>query len=103
MSHEVEAAGIRFHVAEAGTGAPIVPLHGWPQHWYTWRKVVPLLPSEHRVICPDLRGLGWSDLPPGRYGKQTFADDVHALLDSTPATAGLRTPGGLAGSRSAPA
>jgi pimeloyl-ACP methyl ester carboxylesterase len=83
VSHrEIEAAGIRFHVAEAGAGDPVVLLHGWPQHWYCWRKVIPLLASERRVICPDLRGFGWSEAPPGAYDKQTLADDVVAILDT---------------------
>jgi pimeloyl-ACP methyl ester carboxylesterase len=83
MSHRtVEAAGIRFHVAEAGEGDPVVLLHGWPQHWFVWRKVAPLLASDRRVICPDLRGFGWSDAPPGRYDKRTLANDVLALLDA---------------------
>jgi pimeloyl-ACP methyl ester carboxylesterase len=83
MSHRfVEAGGIRFHVAEAGAGPPVVLLHGWPQNWYTWRKVAPQLASDHRVICPDLRGFGWSDAPPGAYDKQTLADDVIVLLDA---------------------
>jgi pimeloyl-ACP methyl ester carboxylesterase len=79
---DVEAAGIRFHVAEAGEGDPVLLLHGWPQHWFAWRKVAPLLASDRRVICPDLRGFGWSDAPPGPYDKQTLADDVVAILDA---------------------
>ena len=83
VSHrDVDAAGIRFHVAEAGAGEPVVLLHGWPQNWYCWRKVIPLLAPERRVICPDMRGFGWSDAPPGRYDKQTMADDLIALLDA---------------------
>jgi pimeloyl-ACP methyl ester carboxylesterase len=83
MTHRtVEAAGIRFHVAEAGQGDPVVLLHGWPQHWFVWRKVAPLLASDRRVICPDLRGFGWTDAPPGRYEKRTFAEDTLALLDA---------------------
>jgi pimeloyl-ACP methyl ester carboxylesterase len=83
MSHrEVMASGVRFHVAEAGSGPPVVLVHGWPQHWYCWRKVAPLLADGHRVICPDLRGFGWSDAPPGRYDKQTLADDLIAILDA---------------------
>jgi pimeloyl-ACP methyl ester carboxylesterase len=79
---EVEAAGIRFHVAEAGDGDPVLLLHGWPQHWFAWRKVALLLATDHRVICPDLRGFGWSDAPSGAYDKQTLAEDVLALLDA---------------------
>jgi pimeloyl-ACP methyl ester carboxylesterase len=81
VSHrDVHAAGMRFHVAEAGAGEPVLLLHGWPQHWYVWRKVLPLLAGERRVICPDLRGFGWSDAPPGRYEKRALAEDMVALL-----------------------
>jgi pimeloyl-ACP methyl ester carboxylesterase len=80
----IEARGVRFHLAEAGAGAgnPVVLLHGWPQNWFCWRKVIPLLAGERHVICPDLRGFGWSEAPPGAYDKQTLADDVLAILDA---------------------
>ena len=82
---DVDAAGIRFHVAEMGPadGPPVLLLHGWPQHWYAWRRVAPLLAAQgRRVVMPDLRGFGWSECPNGRYDKQTFADDAVALLDA---------------------
>jgi pimeloyl-ACP methyl ester carboxylesterase len=63
----VEAAGIRFHVAEAGEGEPVVLLHGWPQHWYCWRRVIPRLAADHRLLCADVRGFGWSDAPRSSY------------------------------------
>jgi pimeloyl-ACP methyl ester carboxylesterase len=78
----VEARGLRFHVAEAGSGPPLVLLHGWPQHWWMWRKVLPELSQTHRCIAPDLRGLGWSDAPPSGYAKDELAADVVALLDA---------------------
>jgi pimeloyl-ACP methyl ester carboxylesterase len=83
MRHrEFEARGVRFHVAEAGSGDPVVLVHGWPQHWYCWRKVAPLLAADRRVLCPDLRGFGWSEVGGGRYDKQALADDLLALLDA---------------------
>jgi pimeloyl-ACP methyl ester carboxylesterase len=78
----VDAGGLRMHVAEAGEGEPLVLLHGWPQHWYVWRKVIPRLAPHARVICPDLRGFGWSAVPAGGYDKETMAGDVLALLDA---------------------
>lgn len=63
----MQARGVRFHVAEAGTGEPVMLLHGFPQHWYTWRRVIPLLAGEYRLICPDFRGCGWSDAPATGY------------------------------------
>jgi pimeloyl-ACP methyl ester carboxylesterase len=79
----VVANGIRIHLAEAGpVGAdPVICLHGWPQHWYMWRHLIGPLAESRRVICPDLRGLGWSEAPPRGYGKDELADDLLALLD----------------------
>lgn len=70
-----------MHVAEAGEGPPILLLHGWPQHWWIWRKVIPALAESHRVICPDLRGFGWSEAPAGPYEISELAADMVALLD----------------------
>jgi pimeloyl-ACP methyl ester carboxylesterase len=78
----VDAGGLRMHVAEAGEGDPIVMLHGWPQHWYLWREVLPLVAPHARVVCPDLRGFGWTDVPSSGYDKETMARDVLALLDA---------------------
>jgi pimeloyl-ACP methyl ester carboxylesterase len=78
----VVARGLRFHVAEAGAGEPLVLVHGWPQHWWMWRHVVPLLAPDARLVMIDLRGFGWSDAPPGDYDKQTLADDLLAVLDA---------------------
>jgi pimeloyl-ACP methyl ester carboxylesterase len=78
----VDAGGLRMHVAEAGEGEPIVMLHGWPQHWYLWRGVIPLLAPHARLICPDLRGFGWTAVPRAGYDRETMARDVLALLDA---------------------
>jgi pimeloyl-ACP methyl ester carboxylesterase len=78
---EVDLGGLRLHVAEAGAGDPLVLLHGWPQHWFMWRKLIPSLAERYRVICPDLRGFGWSDARPGRYEKKTLTRDLLRLLE----------------------
>ncbi len=78
----IELPSLRIHVAEAGSGPPVLLLHGWPQHWYAWRKVIPLMAPHHRLICPDLRGFGWSDAPPGSYAKAELAGDIVELLDA---------------------
>jgi pimeloyl-ACP methyl ester carboxylesterase len=80
----VDARGLRTHVALAGAEAadPVVLVHGWPQHWWIWRAVVPrLVDAGYRCICPDLRGHGWTDAPPDGYEKEQFASDVVAALD----------------------
>lgn len=70
-----------MHVAQAGAGPPLLLLHGYPQHWYVWRALIPPLAESHRVICPDLRGFGWSQAAPRGYDKETLTWDVLALLD----------------------
>jgi pimeloyl-ACP methyl ester carboxylesterase len=84
VSHRwVEARGLKFHLAEAGTGEDVVLcLHGWPQHWYEWRHLLPALADRHRVLALDLRGFGWSDAPSTGYEKENLADDVLAVLDT---------------------
>ncbi len=80
----IGANGIVHHVAEAGAddGDPVLLLHGWPQHWYEWRHLIPALADRHRVLALDLRGFGWSDAPPWGYEKEQLATDVLAVLDA---------------------
>jgi len=80
--HVAIVNGFRMHYVIAGKGYPIVLLHGWPQSWYAWRKVIPPLAEHFTVIAPDLRGLGSSDRPMTGYDKRTLATDVHALVGS---------------------
>ena len=78
---DVLVDGIRVHVAEAGDGPPLVLQHGFPQHWWEWRHQIGPLAERYRVICPDLRGFGWSEAPPDEdYTKERLADDLLALL-----------------------
>lgn len=78
----VDLPGLRMHVAEAGAGEPLLLLHGFPQHWWAWRKVIPGLAAHYRVICPDLRGAGWTDAPGQGYETGQLLSDVVALLDA---------------------
>jgi pimeloyl-ACP methyl ester carboxylesterase len=78
----VQTSRLRVHTAEAGEGESVLLLHGWPQHWYAWRKVIPLLAANQRLISPDLRGLGWTDAPRHGYGTAPLVEDLPALLDT---------------------
>jgi hypothetical protein len=80
--HFVDLPGLRMHVAEAGSGRPLLLLHGFPQHWWEWRKVIPRLAEQFRVICPDLRGAGWTDAPRRGYTRDQLLADIVALLDT---------------------
>jgi pimeloyl-ACP methyl ester carboxylesterase len=77
----VNAGGVRTHVALAGEGPPVLLLHGWPQHWYLWRDVIPTVAPHARLIAPDFRGFGWSEVPKAGYEKDQLKRDVLAVLD----------------------
>ena len=77
----IEAAGIAFHVVEGGQGPAIVLLAGFPQSWYAWRKVMPLLCDQYRVIAIDLPGQGDSEKPMDGYDTYTAGERIHALLE----------------------
>ena len=80
----LDVRGARLHVAELGDpdGSPVLLLHGWPQHWYAWRSLMPLLADRHRVLALDLRGFGWSEATARGYRKAELADDVAGTLDA---------------------
>jgi pimeloyl-ACP methyl ester carboxylesterase len=77
----VSAGGLRTHVALAGEGPPVLMLHGWPQHWFLWRDVIPLVAPHARVIAPDFRGFGWTEAPRGGYRMDQLKRDILALVD----------------------
>ncbi|MFI6449560.1 alpha/beta fold hydrolase [Kitasatospora sp. NPDC050543] len=78
----VEVRGIRLHVSEYGAGAPVLLLHGFPQHWFAWDRVAVLSAAGRRLICPDLRGFGWSEQTRRGYDIDGLAEDMLALLDA---------------------
>ena len=79
----VETPGLRTHVAEIGEGEPVVLLHGFPEHWWQWRAVAPVIAAAgYRVLCPDLRGAGWTVADDPRVDRETRLRDVLALFDA---------------------
>ena len=73
---------VRLHLAATGSGTPVLLLHGWPQHWWCWRRVIEHLSGQYRLLMPDLRGFGWSEAPGSGYSPATFRHDAVALLDA---------------------
>lgn len=79
----VESSGLRTHVATIGEGEPVVLLHGFPGHWWQWHAVAPVIAAAgYRVICPDLRGAGWTVAEDPRIERQTRLHDLLALFDT---------------------
>ena len=82
----IRANGIEIHVARAGAGEPLILLHGWPEFWYVYHKLIPLLSPHFDVIVPDLRGFGQTEKPyDGPTDEMTpavLADDLEGLADA---------------------
>ncbi|MFF4778932.1 alpha/beta fold hydrolase [Microtetraspora fusca] len=79
-SRLAEVNGVRLHYVEGGQGDPLVLLGGWPQTWWQFNKVMPMLARRYRVIAVDLRGMGGSDTPANGYDKKTMAQDIYGLV-----------------------
>lgn len=80
--HHADVNGTTLHYVAAGTsGSPVLLVHGFPETWWTFHKVIPLLAAEHRVFAVDLRGFGDSDNTPGSYDSATSAEDLHQLVE----------------------
>lgn len=71
--------GIRMHFVMAGEGPLVMLLHGWPQTWFCYRKLLPGLAERFTAVAPDLRGYGLTDKPSDGYDKATMAADIRAL------------------------
>ncbi len=79
--HQAEVDGAWLHhVRTGGTGTPILLVHGWPESWWAFRKLIPLLATTHQVIAVDLRGFGDSSAAEDGPDEAIFADDLHHLV-----------------------
>jgi pimeloyl-ACP methyl ester carboxylesterase len=74
----------RLHYAEFGKpdGRAVLFLHGWPDSWFSFSRVLPLLPDDLRALAIDQRGFGDSDRPESGYSIPEMADDAIAFLDA---------------------
>jgi len=95
LPEQVQVAGVQHtavtldgfdaHVASAGASddQPVVLVHGWPFHWWSFRHLMRTLAEDgRRVVAPDLRGFGWSGAPGWGYTPAQFTKDLFALLDA---------------------
>jgi pimeloyl-ACP methyl ester carboxylesterase len=81
-SRFIDAGKVRLHAVIGGEGPPLLLVHGWPENWYAWRRVMPALARDFEVIAVDQRGIGRSDKPAGGYDTGTLAGDLVALMDA---------------------
>ncbi|KAK5164279.1 uncharacterized protein LTR77_009973 [Saxophila tyrrhenica] len=80
--HRYRINGIRMHFITAGTGPPLLLLHGTPKNSFYWYRIFPLLTRYFTLVAPDLRGFGYTDKPPSTtgYTSEENADDMAELM-----------------------
>ena len=84
-THRIPTSGASIHCVTAGTGPPLLLLHGYPQTHAMWHKVAPRLSSDFTVVCADLRGYGDSSKPQSgpdhaAYSKRAMAQDLVEVM-----------------------
>jgi pimeloyl-ACP methyl ester carboxylesterase len=84
--HRTAVGDIDTHYLDAGSGDPVVLLHGsgpGVSAWANWRLTLPALAREYRVLAPDIVGYGATSRPDDvRYSLQTWTDHVLGFLDA---------------------
>ena len=80
----IETNGIMLHTIIVGTGEPLILLHGFPEFWYCWLKVIPFLKDDFKLIIPDMRGYNLSDKPKGieNYKLEILIEDIKGLSEN---------------------
>jgi pimeloyl-ACP methyl ester carboxylesterase len=79
--HTAAVNGTELHYVSAGTtGSPVLLVHGFPESWWAFHKLLPLLAETHRVFAVDLRGFGDSSNAEGDNSSTTSAEDLHQLI-----------------------
>jgi pimeloyl-ACP methyl ester carboxylesterase len=73
--------GTALHYVRGGTGPAVILLHGFPEDWYEYHRVMPLLAKQFAVVAVDLRGIGGSAATAGGYDAANMAEDVHQLAE----------------------
>ncbi|MDO6433270.1 alpha/beta fold hydrolase [Flavitalea sp. BT771] len=79
---QLSIRGIQLHYDDRGEGSPIVFVHGHPFDHTMWKYQLPRFAPEHRLIMPDLRGYGHTDVTPGKVMLDEMALDILHLLDA---------------------
>lgn len=79
----IETNGIKLHTIIAGSGEPLILLHGFPDFWYGWKNVISGLKDEFKLIVPDMRGYNLSEKPEGieNYTLDILIEDIKGLSE----------------------
>ena len=78
-AYTADVNGTTLHYVRGGKGAAVILIHGFPQDWYEFHKIMPRLAKKFTVISVDLRGIGGSKATAKGYGAANLAADIEQL------------------------
>lgn len=81
VSGTAQVNGTTLHYVRGGSGPAVILLHGFPEDWYEYHRVIPLLAKHFTVVAVDLRGIGGSAATPDGYDAANMSEDVHQLVE----------------------
>ncbi|HWY53394.1 MAG TPA: alpha/beta hydrolase [Terriglobales bacterium] len=81
VSDTVQVNGTTLHYVRGGTGSAVILLHSFPEDWYAYHRVMPLLAKQFTVVAVDLRGIGGSAATPDGYDAANMAEDIRQLAE----------------------
>ncbi|CAN5453439.1 alpha/beta hydrolase [soil metagenome] len=82
VEQDITTNGTTIHVRVGGSGPAVILLHGYGETGDMWAPLAADLARDHRVVVPDLRGMGLSTKPAGGYDKKTQGQDIAGVLDA---------------------
>ncbi len=82
QSNFVQTRDLRMHYLQAGTGEPVIFIHGFPETSYEWRHQFAALSGTYACFAPDTRGYGQTDKPGNRVSRQLLAQDIINFMDA---------------------
>lgn len=79
-NHYANVNDTKLHYASGGEGEPLILIPGYPETWWAYHKVMPILARKYHVIVIEMRGMGSSDKPTDGYEKKNMAKDILELV-----------------------
>ena len=84
-THRIETPAGGIFARSGGKGPPVALVHGFPQTHVEWHKIAPALAEKFHVVALDLRGYGFSDIPPSTrgdgYSKRLMGADIASAME----------------------
>src|SRR5512147_1069134 len=76
--------GLPLHITDNGSSQrpAILFLHGWPETWAAFARIMTMLGHERRVVALDLPGIGQSPHPPASNDKRSLAAVVRSVIQT---------------------